>query len=86
VVHFVDRFDRRDVAEVYPDFLSWDGGIVSTETPPSNANSLHDVALICLAEPVMTMLPTLDTSTHVYPYNTADAAGGRRTNVIAVGR
>jgi hypothetical protein len=51
-----------------------------------NANSLHDVALICLAEPVMTMLPTLDTSTHVYPYNTADAAGGRRTNVVAVGR
>jgi hypothetical protein len=86
VVHHVDTRDKRDVAVTYPDWQLWNGGPTSEKAPPSNMNFLHDIGLICLAEPILTLLPTLDTSTPVYPYNTVDATRGLRTTVVALGR
>jgi hypothetical protein len=86
VLHHVDRAEKRDVAEPYPDFLTWDGLAAEPKGPPSNANSVHDLGLICLGKPISTKLPVLDTSTPVDPYNTVDATRGLRTTVVAVGR
>ena len=87
VSHHVDLLDKpkRDVAEPYPDWKTWNGVLGGTKEP-SNINFLHDVGLICLGEPVATKLGVLDTSTHVYPYNTVDATRGLHTDVIALGR
>jgi len=86
VSHHVDRAEKRDVAEPYPDWKTWTGGVASEKREPSNINFLHDIGLICLGEPIATKLGTLDTSTPVYPYNTVDATRGLRTTVVALGR
>jgi hypothetical protein len=51
---------------------------------PSNINLLHDLGLICLAEPIRTELPYLDTKTHIHPDNTQDAGPG--SDIVVAGR
>jgi hypothetical protein len=64
--------------------MSYDGGYGSNKGPPSNISLLHDLGLICLAEPIKTELPYLDTKTHIHPDNTHDAAHGSK--IVVAGR